>query len=64
MPFLNGDESWELPVPATYVIDENGRIRTAYVDKDHTRRMEPSEIIFTLENLIRERNKQDRNHDQ
>ncbi len=64
LPSLNGDESWELPVPATYVIDENGSISAAYVDKDHTRRMEPSEIIFTLENLNRERNKKGRNHGQ
>ena len=44
----NADESNELPVPATYVIDRQSIIRAAYVEKDYTRRMEPTQIINTL----------------
>ena len=47
----NGDESNELPVPATYVIDRQSIIRAAYVDKDYTRRMEPAHIVDTLKAL-------------
>jgi peroxiredoxin len=41
---LNGTGKWELPVPATYVIDSGGTIRYAFVDLNHRRRAEPSEV--------------------
>ena len=45
----NGEDSYELPVPATYVIDTNGVIRFAHVDVDYmTGRAEPGEVISTL----------------
>jgi peroxiredoxin len=51
LPTTNGDASYELPVPATYVIAANGEIRAAYVDKDYTKRMEPDAIIAALDAL-------------
>jgi peroxiredoxin len=51
IPAANGDESFELPVPATYVIDQSGIIRAAHVDKDYTKRMEPAEIVTALQAL-------------
>ena len=51
VPASNGDDSWELPVPATYVIDTNGVARTAHVDKDYTKRMEPEQVLTALRNL-------------
>ena len=51
VPASNGDNSWELPVPATYVIDSNRVARTAHVDKDYTKRMEPEQIMTALRNL-------------
>ncbi|MFT7476183.1 MAG: peroxiredoxin [Verrucomicrobiales bacterium] len=42
---MNGSEVWELPVPATYVIDTAGVIQYAYVDLNHRARAEPSEVI-------------------
>lgn len=42
---MNGSEVWELPVPATYVIDTTGVIQYAYVDLNHRVRAEPSEVI-------------------
>ncbi len=51
LPAWNGDESWELPVPATYVLDRDGVVRTARVDTDYTQRMEPAEIIAALRAL-------------
>jgi peroxiredoxin len=51
VPTVNGDETWELPIPATYVIDSDGRIATAYVNKDYTQRMEPEAIIEALKEL-------------
>lgn len=47
----NGDESWELPVPGTFVVAPDGRIRLAYVDADYTRRLEPAQIVECLRGL-------------
>ena len=47
----NGDDKYELPIAATFVIDRNGIIKRAFVSADHTKRLEPSEIIKTLEDL-------------
>jgi peroxiredoxin len=47
----NGDESWELPMPATFVIDRNGTVRLAFVDADYTKRLEADTIIDCLEGL-------------
>lgn len=44
----NGDASWELPIPATYVADPDGRIRYAFVDPDYTRRAEPATVLAAL----------------
>ncbi len=47
----NGDDSFELPIPATYLIDTDGTARLAYINADHTRRLDPEEIITALESL-------------
>ncbi|MFQ5789337.1 MAG: redoxin domain-containing protein, partial [Acidobacteriota bacterium] len=47
----NGDSGYELPVPATYVVDGEGVIRYAFADPDYTRRAEPIEIIGVLRSL-------------
>ena len=51
VPVSNGDDSWELPVPATYVIDTNRVVRAAHVDKDYTKRMEPEQVMAALRNI-------------
>ncbi len=40
----NGDNSYELPIPATYVIDQQSIIRYAYVNTDYTQRAETSSL--------------------
>ena len=46
----NGEDSYELPVPATYVLDAKGVVRFAHVDVDYMRgRAEPQAIIAALE---------------
>ena len=47
----NGDESWVLPIPATYVIDRDGTITLAFVDVDYRNRLEPAEILAALQSL-------------
>jgi peroxiredoxin len=48
LPFANGDESWELPVPATYVLERDGRGLWASVDADYSVRPEPEEVLEHL----------------
>jgi peroxiredoxin len=50
LPFTNGDESWELPVPAVYVVDRDSTVLFAAVNPDYKERPEPEEI---LEQLVR-----------
>lgn len=44
----NGDDSHELPIAATYVINENREIIYAFLDADYKNRAEPSEITKIL----------------
>lgn len=51
LPGVNGDESWELPVPATYVIDRDRRVALAAIDVDYRNRLEPEAILAALKSL-------------
>jgi peroxiredoxin len=51
LPGINGDESWELPVPATYLIGRDQRVALAHVDVDYRRRLEPEAILTALTSL-------------
>lgn len=53
LPRYNGDESFELPLTATYVIASDATIRERYVDADYVRRMEPADILATLRTIPR-----------
>jgi len=48
LPFTNGDESWELPIPATYILDRNSVVHFRWANEDYTERPEPSEILERL----------------
>lgn len=47
----NGDGSWELPIPATYVIGRDSRIGLAFVDPDYTKRLEPDDMLAGVRGL-------------
>lgn len=48
LPFANAESSWELPIPATYVIDQDSTILYAAANPDYTERPEPNEILRIL----------------
>ncbi|MBT7409045.1 MAG: AhpC/TSA family protein [Methylococcales bacterium] len=48
VPTANGDDTYELPVPATYIIGNDGVVKYAYINKNYTSRMQPEEIIEKL----------------
>lgn len=47
----NGNPSWELPLPATYIIKQDGIIAYAKANIDHTYRLEPEELLHQLDQL-------------
>ena len=52
LPFVNGDESWELPIPATYIIERDGTVLYASANEDYTERPEPTDIVSILKSHI------------
>jgi peroxiredoxin len=52
LPAHNGDQSYELPLPATYVIDRGGTIRAVFADADYVKRMEPDDIFAALRTMV------------
>ena len=55
LPKFNGTDSWDLPMAGTFLIDQSGTVRLAFVDPDFTRRLDPSVIIARLNELQGER---------
>ncbi len=45
LPGINGDDSWELPVPATYIIAQDQRISLAFVEIDYRKRLAPQQLL-------------------
>lgn len=43
-----GNPDWKLPVPATYVVGSDGKIKYAFLDVDYTRRADPADILAAL----------------
>jgi peroxiredoxin len=54
LPAYNGEDSWELPMPGTFVIAPDGTVRLAFVDADWTKRLEPAAILDALRRLANE----------
>jgi peroxiredoxin len=53
LELFNGDDSWTLPMPARYVIGQDGIIAYAEVNPDYTHRPEPSDVFPILDRLRR-----------
>src|SRR5579864_2609252 len=49
LPFTNGDESWELPIPATFILDRDGTVLYASANEDYTERPEPDDIVNRIQ---------------
>ena len=48
LPSFNDDPEWTLPMPARYVIGQDGTIIYSEVNPDYTRRPEPEELLPAL----------------
>ncbi len=49
LPAFNNDPSWTLPMPARYVIGQDGIVLYSEVNPDYTRRPDPSDMFPVLE---------------
>ena len=45
IPFVNGEKSWRLPIPATYVVGKDGKVLFAEAHADFRVRPEPEEAL-------------------
>ena len=52
LPSINGDESWELPVPATFVVASDQHVALAYIEVDYRKRLEPEALLTCLKSLF------------
>jgi peroxiredoxin len=48
LPDYQGNDSWMLPIPATFVVGRDGIIRARFIDPDFRRRMTMEELLDAL----------------
>lgn len=51
LPEANESKVWQLPIPATYIIDTDGTIVWAFVDEDYSKRPDYKKVVKKLEEL-------------
>jgi peroxiredoxin len=51
LPAANGDDTFTLPVPATYVVASDGTVAWRFADADYTKRAEPDDVVAALRAL-------------
>ena len=47
-----GNETWMLPIPATFIIGQDGVVKARYIDPDYRRRMDLDEILAALKGAL------------
>jgi peroxiredoxin len=57
---FHDEADWRLPMPARYVVDQDGRIRAADVNPDYTVRPEPDDTIAVVRGLRSDASKEAR----
>jgi peroxiredoxin len=48
IPFVNGEDTWKLPLPGTFAISQSGTLLFAEANADHRTRPEPSSVLKAL----------------
>jgi peroxiredoxin len=48
LPEYQGNDAWMLPIPATFVVGTDGRVRARFVDPDYRRRMSIESLLGAL----------------
>jgi len=48
VPSYQGNDSWVLPIPATFVVGKDGRVKARFVDPDYRKRMAIEDLLEAL----------------
>ena len=48
LPRYQGNSAWFLPIPATFVVNSDGRVSARYVDPDHRQRMDIDAMLAAV----------------
>ena len=50
---FHGNDGWVLPIPATFVVGQDGVVKARFVDPDFRRRMEIEDLLAALQSAAR-----------
>jgi peroxiredoxin len=48
LPAYQGNSSWMLPIPATFVVSRDGTVKARFVDPDYRKRMAIEDLLAAL----------------
>jgi peroxiredoxin len=48
LPAFQGNDAWMIPIPATFVVGQNGKVKARFLDPDYRRRMAVDDLIKAL----------------
>ena len=48
LPAYQGNSSWMLPIPATFVVGQDGRVKARFVDPDYRKRMAIEDLLAAI----------------
>lgn len=51
LPSIYGNDSWMLPIPATYVVGKDGVLAHAYINPEYRERLDPEKLVGVLKEL-------------
>jgi peroxiredoxin len=51
IPAYNGDRTFELPVPATFLVSTDGKVLKSYVEADYMQRLDPETALTWIREL-------------
>lgn len=47
-----GNETWMLPIPATFIVGQDGLVKARYIDPDYRKRMDLDKILAALKSAL------------
>ena len=47
-----GNETWMLPIPATFIVGRDGVVKARYIDPDYRKRMDLNELLAALKSAL------------
>lgn len=52
IPKANNSQSYEIPMPATYIVNKSGKIIYHFIDEDYTKRLEPELLLEKIKSVL------------